>query len=100
MDVDMEPHNPIRISDDRVMTLLSHSAEVLQTAWNPYGPQISSASSDGTARIWQIPAELTGAPRSISEGIVLRHFRNNQTMQVTTIEWSVSLLPVLTGTCH
>lgn len=43
-------------SPGQVTTLLAHTGSVTSTAFSPSGLQLASGSSDGTVRIWSVPA--------------------------------------------
>ncbi len=66
--------------------LRRHMGEVFSMAWSPDGQQLATASSDGTARVWQ----TTGEAVSVLVG---------HTDRVFSVAWSPDGQQVLTGSC-
>jgi transducin (beta)-like 1 len=77
-----------------IVLLRGHEKEVYGCLWNPMQNMLVSGSSDSTARIWEIPDDLTTTKASVPSPRVLNH-GSGAHKDVTTLEWNVSVSVVL-----
>ncbi|GLE02353.1 hypothetical protein PINS_up011191 [Pythium insidiosum] len=76
-----------KVDNDSLMLLSGHEKEVYNCLWNPVKNILVSGSSDSTARIWEISADLVTGKHPAPAPVVLSHGSGPQ-KDVTTLEWN------------
>jgi len=90
--VDGMDEDGLEVEASKITTLSGHENEVFTVAWNPVKSLLASGSGDSSARIWHIPAALSGpeAERN-TQWHQLEHFNassNEKAKDVTTLDWN------------
>src|SRR5690349_4081438 len=84
----LSPPGPKEIPETAVRRLSGHASEVISLAWCPASNLLASASSDGTARIWDLSD--SGASSGGGRVALCKHTPQGgaPAAELTCVEWS------------